>query len=328
MEELKNLSNSHPYSANIQWEIVKRKLLNGTITDEDLTTASLHMKDRRAFFRAVESLRVNTQVAKEFSSETDQDRNELFGHDDSSEIATKTNETASGIANIQSHESVESEGQDISIKSQTDTNEEDFVESDSADQKSKSEIIEDQTQQSQFQIETEQKLVKSDHNTEDTTPSGDLLSEKHPLNTYGEVAASELLLSNHQTSKLSPFTNWLKSLSGSTKYIEAEVLPSKIGTEQTLPNVQGRAESVQKNISEFGDNVVLQKKGAGKKKKKKKKKLETAQELELRPDVISETLADLLASQGHIEDANEMYRRLSMKYPEKSSYFASKIKNS
>lgn len=40
---------------------------------------------------------------------------------------------------------------------------------------------------------------------------------------------------------------------------------------------------------------------------------------------ISETFADLLASQGHIRQAIEMYTRLMEKYPEKSAFFAAKI---
>ena len=41
--------------------------------------------------------------------------------------------------------------------------------------------------------------------------------------------------------------------------------------------------------------------------------------------IISEPLADLLASQGHFDEAKKMYEQMMMKYPEKSSYFASKI---
>lgn len=40
---------------------------------------------------------------------------------------------------------------------------------------------------------------------------------------------------------------------------------------------------------------------------------------------ISETFADLLASQGYREQAVEMYRKLMEKYPEKSRFFAAKI---
>ena len=60
----------------------------------------------------------------------------------------------------------------------------------------------------------------------------------------------------------------------------------------------------------------------GKKKKKKGKHLES---LQAKPEIASEQLADLLVNQGHIEQAISMYERLSLKYPEKSSFFAGKI---
>ena len=41
--------------------------------------------------------------------------------------------------------------------------------------------------------------------------------------------------------------------------------------------------------------------------------------------IISEPLAEILASQGHLDDAKKMYEQLMVKYPEKSSYFAAKI---
>ncbi|MDQ3142658.1 MAG: hypothetical protein M3Q56_10485 [Bacteroidota bacterium] len=47
---------------------------------------------------------------------------------------------------------------------------------------------------------------------------------------------------------------------------------------------------------------------------------------QLGQDVISETLAALLASQGHKENAVKMYRKLAEKFPEKSTTFADLIK--
>jgi len=41
--------------------------------------------------------------------------------------------------------------------------------------------------------------------------------------------------------------------------------------------------------------------------------------------IISEPLAEILTSQGHLDDAKKMYEQLMLKYPEKSSYFAAKI---
>ena len=44
-----------------------------------------------------------------------------------------------------------------------------------------------------------------------------------------------------------------------------------------------------------------------------------------RREVITETMAEVLAKQGMREKAMEMYRKLSLLEPEKSAYFAQKI---
>ena len=76
------------------------------------------------------------------------------------------------------------------------------------------------------------------------------------------------------------------------------------------------------------DGVVLkegevgQKTKKAKKKKKKEKHLDSFQD---KPEIASEQLADLLVNQGHMQQAIAMYERLSLKYPEKSTFFAGKI---
>ncbi len=49
--------------------------------------------------------------------------------------------------------------------------------------------------------------------------------------------------------------------------------------------------------------------------------------VEEKEEVASETLAELLARQGHIAKAVEMYNRLCLLFPEKSAYFAARIQN-
>ena len=65
----------------------------------------------------------------------------------------------------------------------------------------------------------------------------------------------------------------------------------------------------------------------GKKQKKSAVALEAEKSVQKSEQVVSESLAKLLASQGHTEDAVSMYKQLSLLYPEKSVYFAVQIEN-
>ena len=69
------------------------------------------------------------------------------------------------------------------------------------------------------------------------------------------------------------------------------------------------------------------KKVKAKKKSKSKKQSKTDRSLESNEEIISELWADLLSKQGHIKKARKMYLKLSLKYPEKSTYFAGKLEN-
>lgn len=76
-------------------------------------------------------------------------------------------------------------------------------------------------------------------------------------------------------------------------------------------------------------SIMESKKLEEKKKRKKKKKKDVSHIAELSitqsKDVVSETLAKLFASQGQTQKAAEMYKRLMLVFPEKSTYFARQI---
>jgi hypothetical protein len=59
--------------------------------------------------------------------------------------------------------------------------------------------------------------------------------------------------------------------------------------------------------------------------KAKKKKKKKSTEISKNESLVSEPLAALLASQGHNEQAIEMYKKLSLIIPEKSAFFAAEI---
>lgn len=73
------------------------------------------------------------------------------------------------------------------------------------------------------------------------------------------------------------------------------------------------------------EKAEKKKKKKGKEKKKGLKKKREAAALMLSGDIISETLAELLARQGHTAAAIAMYEKLCLIYPQKSSFFALKI---
>lgn len=113
--------------------------------------------------------------------------------------------------------------------------------------------------------------------------------------------------------KDSKFLSWLKSK----------------GTKQQSTPMEGKApEKAEKKDKKERKKKSKKKKATASEdkvsKKKKKKELRKIlnKSLEMEDEIVSETLANIMAQQGHIERAREMYEKLSLIFPEKSSYFA------
>ncbi|WP_235296329.1 hypothetical protein [Portibacter marinus] len=79
-------------------------------------------------------------------------------------------------------------------------------------------------------------------------------------------------------------------------------------------------------VLSLSDLTTVEKKKK-KKKKKKKSKLEKKIERSVikKDEIVTEALANILAQQGHKEKAKDMYEKLSLIFPEKSSFFALQI---
>ncbi len=115
---------------------------------------------------------------------------------------------------------------------------------------------------------------------------------------------------------LSPFAEWLLSLKPSA--LEGGYQSEHTDMARDISGGALKQESVEPGK---------------KKKKKKKKKKETHLKEEnthselpvLDKNIVSDTLAELIASQGHIEEAISMYRKLVNHHPEKAAYYVRRI---
>lgn len=115
--------------------------------------------------------------------------------------------------------------------------------------------------------------------------------------------------------------------------VEAESLSEFSQWLLTLDPVQFGSDKKEKE----GKKSRKKDKKAKKKRKKSKKKAKAAkksrlnklidQSLAEKEEAVSETYADLLASQGYTDKAVELYEKLKLIYPKKSGYFAAKIEN-
>jgi|GEM_PF-5942620 len=76
-------------------------------------------------------------------------------------------------------------------------------------------------------------------------------------------------------------------------------------------------------------NKDVKKKKAKKIKKKKKSKIKVIAKTSVskNEDIIAENLASILVDQGKIKEAKAMYKKLILKFPEKSTFFAEKLKD-
>jgi hypothetical protein len=147
-----------------------------------------------------------------------------------------------------------------------------------------------------------------------------LLKYDIPVSPYEEEA-------NHydhdldDLSELSNYTQWLLHFSkdkADGSYNHMWIASSKSN--------KGR-ENISTPSSEAKKKEKKSKNRAKKIPTKAKKKSKPDRSLETNEKIISELWADLLAKQGHIKKARKMYLKLSLKYPEKSSYFAVKLEN-
>lgn len=115
------------------------------------------------------------------------------------------------------------------------------------------------------------------------------------------------------------------------RWLQKKPQPQVSITDLTKPETRGPEPSESVEEKPRSSPKSGKKKKKKKRKKKKKSAAQKARKKNKRPDfslgddIFSETLADLLATQGFTKKAIQMYERLSLIYPEKSRLFAAKI---
>lgn len=128
----------------------------------------------------------------------------------------------------------------------------------------------------------------------------------------------------HEYNGESGYIKWLMS----KKSINQETIVTKKEKDKKKKD-KSEVSKKNKNKQDTKDKSKKKKNKKSKKKKVSAKKMvlkAAEQSVKKRDVIISETLADLLALQGYNKKAKKMYKQLSLIFPEKSGFFAARIK--
>jgi hypothetical protein len=162
------------------------------------------------------------------------------------------------------------------------------------------------------------------------TENDDTAFEKEAEHPESESASSD---AEEQQDNVKPlpgetFTSWLKRINGGTSDMEEAHSEKK----RSKKSKESSEDEEEEKRAKAARKLLKKAKKAQKKAKKKLKKSQDPVEsiiqesVRFTPAVVTETYAELLVRQGYADKAKEMYRELMLRNPEKSSYFAGKIK--
>jgi hypothetical protein len=166
------------------------------------------------------------------------------------------------------------------------------------------------------------------------------LIESKEINLLGDVSSFILPDKTKEKKKTRKKKNKKNSVKSKKKSKKGSKKKDKNSneTEQIDDGQSSKSERDLSGLSDFSAWLLAQSKEShinplkeisekkkNKKPKQKLKKKSAREKKKKNKGLVSEPLADLLASQGHIEEAVEMYQKLSLIIPEKSAFFAAKI---
>jgi hypothetical protein len=162
--------------------------------------------------------------------------------------------------------------------------------------------LKNDNQNLQVELTNATETIKADEEIDQNTV---ILIKEYPENETidtPQIQIEELEKSNRKTRKksrkknkyklneysgISPYSQWLLSF-------KSDDIEKKIKKEQKIAKKKAFDEAANRSIKKSAN-------------------------------ILSEPLAELLVTQGHLDEAKKMYELLMIKYPEKSIYFAEKI---
>ncbi len=354
-EELKSLVLQYPYCSNLHYLLVEKSQLDQhKDLEQNIRTASFYSQDRATLRRILQKLQV---VARQMESfELAEDYLELK---DLSAVEQEVESlTTEDFLNVQ--EENEDSFPDLFSALSDDSKEPEtfFTEDDGEDELSKPltpEEVNTPANEEQEELAPEKAgesleelfdhLMNQAGSNSDVEGSTELIIEENVTEKDIETSDSSPILqeeSINQQAEDPPVTEIeVAEIEEKAEKTEDVMETPKDPMSQPTPTPKSSFTSWVQQFQpthvkvQLGELMESKKredaKQARKKKKKKKKKdkvvIFAERSLKERPDLASETLAELLVAQEQYDKAIEMYKRLILKFPEKSSYFADKIKN-